>query len=217
MQKRKSGEPNPIITCGCGCGQTLLKYNRWGEPRMFIHHHRPPLPDNEYLEKAKKRFWAKVFKRGENDCWEWQSVLSHDGYGRIWFHGKFMGAHRFSWMIHNENTNPGDQQICHVCDNPICVNPNHLFLGTNKDNMQDRIAKVGWRKTTAQLTPKQVSEIRTRYQSENIPSRQLGREYGVSKTQILRIINKKSWQHVQSGIDYGYGFIPDENQRRAIQ
>ena len=165
----------------------------------------------EYFEAAKKRFWAKVDKRGKNECWEWLSVTTHDGYGRIWFHEKFMGAHRFSWMIHHDS-GPGELCVCHTCDNPICVNPNHLFLGTITDNMQDRISKTGWQRTFVKLSAEEVTAIRHRYEKEIISSRKLGTEYGVSHVQILRIIKRISRRHVRNGIDYGYGFIANEKR-----
>lgn len=211
MDRRRKGEENPTIECACGCGEKLKKYSKEGKIRKCLRGHKIATTTAKYFEAAKKRFWAKVDKRGKNECWEWLSVTSHDGYGRIWFHKRFMGAHRFSWMIHN-NSEPGQLCVCHRCDNPICVNPNHLFLGTSTDNMQDRISKTGWQKTSVKLSAEEVVDIRHRYEKETISSRKLGKEYGVSKTQILRIIKGSSRRHVRNGIDYGYGFITNEKR-----
>lgn len=82
-----------------------------------------------------KRFWDKVDIKEPDDCWEWQAGFN----GR---YGSFNNgyAHRFSWELHNSKI-PDGMYICHTCDNPKCVNPNHLFAGTQKDNMQDMVKK----------------------------------------------------------------------------
>lgn len=90
-------------------------------------------------------FWSKVDVRGPDDCWEWQGSRSTSepgrDYGRAWAgKGRTQLAHRLSWEMANGDIPPG-MQICHHCDNPPCVNPAHLFLGTNRDNVLDGLAK----------------------------------------------------------------------------
>ena len=80
-----------------------------------------------------KRFWENVDKGNLDDCWNWIGSVSSRGYGR--FDGTV--AHRISWMIHNGYI-PDDKLCLHKCDNPLCVNPNHLYIGTQSDNMYDR-------------------------------------------------------------------------------
>lgn len=88
-----------------------------------------------------QRFWSKVNKT--NGCWEWQAALDKDGYGRIGTPGKpsfSVKAHRYSWMLHFGDFDRR-MLVCHHCDNPSCVRPEHLFLGTAKDNSQDMSRK----------------------------------------------------------------------------
>ena len=82
------------------------------------------------------RFWSKVDIKGPDDCWEWQASKKQTGYGAFSFNGKNWGAHRFSYFLeHGEFDQTLD--VCHTCDNPPCVNPKHLWLGTASDNLSD--------------------------------------------------------------------------------
>src|SRR5689334_17638258 len=115
---------------------------RWGglvapKPQR---HSALPLDKTAYSEDVLKRFWVKVEKRRNDECWPWLGAITHDGYGRFGFSRNQVMAHRMSFRV-NVGEIPRGLCVCHHCDNPICVNPDHLWLGTNWDNQLDMIAK----------------------------------------------------------------------------
>lgn len=99
-----------------------------------------PHPLSE-TEKLIKRFCDSYEELDDNSCWIWKMSLSHKGYGRIQINGKGTYAHRFAWILHNKEDISETIFVCHSCDNPKCVNPNHLWLGTPQQNMDDKCAK----------------------------------------------------------------------------
>lgn len=134
-----------------------------------------------------ERFWKKVEKT--KACWNWIGAQTKDGYGNLTYNKKTWRAHRFSWFL-QYNENP-ILQVLHCCDNRLCVNPEHLFLGTNDDNIQDKIQKQRQRsgfKST--LTFIQVKKIRTLYK-KGTSITHLALRYNVSKSSIWYIVNYK--------------------------
>lgn len=142
------------------------------------------------------KFWGKINKK--QSCWEWQGAL-RAGYGAYKYKGKVVAAHRFIWELKN-GTIPKGLFVCHKCDNPKCVNPSHLFLGTPKDNVIDAIKKgrINPKKQkgirtfkpspVAKLTKVLVKEIRGRYLKGDTTYRQLAKEYKVSRQTICDAI-----------------------------
>lgn len=109
-------------------------------------------------------------------------------YGTFWFKNKNIMAHRLSWMISNNVEEfPQGKVICHSCDNRICVNPAHLWLGTQKDNQYDSIAKG--RHTAAKLSEEQKESIRQEYIPYIVTQKFLGQKYNVSQSVISDIIH----------------------------
>lgn len=151
------------------------------------------------------RFWPKVvFPQGFEGCWMWASALTRKGYGRFQVgrghdDRRQVQAHRFAWELFNGPI-PRGLVLCHRCDTPPCVNPGHLFLGTQADNVVDMVTKgrhrhgsvAGEAHPGAKLTAIDVAELRSRRrQGEHL--RSLASAYGVSVTQVGRIVREESW------------------------
>ena len=145
------------------------------------------------------RFRRKVNKNGpmpaaytglKTRCHIWTGACSH-GYGCAWFNGRLERAHRLAYILKYGSI--GSLYVLHHCDTPACVNPDHLFIGLQKDNAKDRQMKgrgKGGRKS--RLDAELGSEIRLRYENEHISQLQLGIEYGVSRSWIGQICRKES-------------------------
>lgn len=144
------------------------------------------------------RFWSKVKK--SSGCWEWIASLDHQGYGHFKFNGKMVGAHRMSYMIRCGDI-PKGMCVLHKCDNPICVRPSHLFLGTLKDNTQDMLRKgrfpnyQGENHNRSKLKNTDVIQIRALYYLGN-SLKDLSKLFKISKPHISRIIKRQSWSHI---------------------
>lgn len=134
-------------------------------------------------------------------CREWKGPRNPGGYGLIWLtdRKKQIGSHRFAWAETNGPI-PEGMHVLHTCDNPLCYNPDHLFLGTPADNMADKVAKgrqaKGSRLASAKLNEEKVKEIRRLYKAGGTSHRALAREFGVSKSLITQILNREWWAHV---------------------
>lgn len=186
--------------CGCGCAVpiatgTVRRHGRIkGEPIRFVHSHNTRMPRGT----AHGRFWKSVIKGTKNECWEWQGTRHVQGYGTIGVRGKTLKAHRFSWELHNGEI-PDDMEVCHKCDNPPCVNPFHLFLGSHQDNIDDMVAKRrnswGERHPRAKLTIDDVIEIRSRVAAGEMQVT-LAKEKGVSPCTIRGVISGRNWRNV---------------------
>lgn len=146
-----------------------------------------------------ERFWSKVDVKGEDECWEWKKCKDKDGYGQYQINKKKYLSHRISWILENGDI-PKKMCICHKCDNPSCVNPNHLFLGTNKNNSEDMTNKnrqaKGENQGLHKLTEKQILEIRLKYIPYKYTQQKLAEEYNISRSLIGYIVRNKIWKHI---------------------
>lgn len=159
---------------------------------------------------AIERFWAKVAKAGDADCWLWLGAKDkRSGYGLFRGEGTSK-AHRFVWALAHGPI-PEGLCVCHTCDVPACVNPAHLFLGTQAENVADMLRKgravppthpylLGKQAreqsiNTAKMSEAQVGELRRRYASGE-KSRDLASAFGISQTHVTRITRRRFWQHV---------------------
>jgi hypothetical protein len=172
------------------------------------------------------RFWSKVqVPQDRNQCWVWFGGSDQHGYGCLNTGlGKSMRAHRYSWVLHFGEI-PDGLWVLHHCDNPSCVNPAHLWLGTQTDNMQDMAKKgrgghithpervsrganngrcthperypIGSRCSHAKLTEESVEEIKARYGLGSVTIRQLAAEFEVSFSAVQQLLAGRSWKHVK--------------------
>jgi hypothetical protein len=149
-------------------------------------------------EQDKKRFFAKVKVNEKTGCHEWQGYLSR-GYGKIRIEHKKTQVNRVAYQIAFGEFNEA-LCVCHKCDNPCCVNPEHLFLGTRSDNMLDMVSKkrgilpdnAGEKHGMSKLTKEQVLEIRASKHTQST----LAKKFGVHQQHISRIINRQTWKHI---------------------
>lgn len=173
------------------CAAHYAKWRKYGDPKAVrqIQLHGLSLAE---------RFNAYVGERGSG-CWEWVGSRDANGYGRLNVKNIPVLAHRLSWEIHFGPITSADH-ICHRCDNPSCVRPEHLFKGDHAANMADKMAKKrhrygvsrGEAHGRAKLTEADVREIRR----IGPPARQHVERYGISNTQASDIISRRSWRHV---------------------
>lgn len=135
-------------------------------------------------------------------CRQWRSSTDGKlGYGKITLNNKSYYAHRLSWEDAHDAAIPAGMVVMHSCDNPGCIEPSHLILGTQKDNISDQISKNrhvrGWgeKHTLAKLTNRQADEIRERFSAGGTTKAALAREYGLSAAGVWRIVNGLSYNH----------------------
>lgn len=192
--------------CRCSCGKTLIARGaclKYGKPQSCgckksedakLRMTEMRLSQSGTLEE---RFLSR-FKKHNNTCWEWIAHKDKDGYGILPTNGNAVRAHRYS-IEYYKGINPVGYVVCHSCDNPSCVNPDHLFIGRPVDNVADMIKKkrdrlIGSRNNKAKLNEKQALAI---FNSKE-PNHVLALQYGVSTSTIKRVKAKTLWRHIHA-------------------
>lgn len=154
---------------------------------------------HNYSTKTIDLFWQKVKVASPSECWPWQASKTPEGYGYFWYNKRMGKAHRFAWEITN-GAIPQNMLVCHHCDNPSCVNPSHLFIGTNADNSTDKIQKHRQANTDGENNPNHklslsdVKTIRRLYIPGVVTLKHLSEQFGVTIAQISYVVKRKSWK-----------------------
>lgn len=157
---------------------------------------RGPYQTNASLEQV----FRSRFIPGDSDaCWHWNGYVNPSGYGKITYKGRTYRAHRLAWQFYHGRAIPDGMIVCHKCDNPACVNPRHLFLGTQGDNMQDKVQKGrqhrGETHPRTTLTAQKVRRIRA-LRRQGMTYRRIGELVGASASNVEHVIRGDSWRHV---------------------
>ncbi len=144
-------------------------------------------------------FWSKVDKNGPNGCWLFMGYRDKDNYGDMYYDRKHIQSHRLSWRLLRGD--PGKLDVLHKCDNPPCCNPEHLYLGTDKENARDRVRfgkqQRGENVVGAIMTEESVRQLRQDRLASSDSYYKLGTKYGISYSQARAICNGTRWAHVK--------------------
>lgn len=201
-----------LCECGCGKQTSIIKFSDAsknlvaGQPRRFLkgHSRRGVKPTLEPIAQKMERLTQKT-----GGCWLWLGYRNRAGYGALTHDNVKWLAHRLSYSLAHKVTIPKGVVVRHKCDNPACVNPEHLELGEQLDNVRDMAFRkrenffgrknheqVGERNPVAKLTAAQVQEIRTRRaQGELLSS--LAAEFGISKSYVGNLAAGRKWKHLE--------------------
>jgi len=175
-----------------GRGWCHKHYKRWqlnGDPEK-VKRISGPMPLNE-------RFEMQYIPVTESGCWIWVGSISKSGYGRIKVNKKTSAAHRVSYELHKEEIREG-MYICHTCDNPSCVNPNHLYQGTAKQNTLDMLIRnrAANRRNENHPNVKYSNELVMHIRNSNKTLKELEKETGIGEKYLWQLINKKKERRI---------------------
>lgn len=184
-------------------GYCFGHYERWkklGHPDAARPLNTHVDPNASLRERINRRIEPDLT---EDECWPWQGSFGGVktrtglGYGKLTVSGKQLDAHRVSWELHHGRAVPVGSQVMHTCDFPPCVNPKHLRLGSNDENVEDMVAKLrhtyGERNPQAKLTENDVLVIR----SSPATASELAQQFGVTRGTINGVLAGRSWRHVK--------------------
>lgn len=211
IKARKSGKISPLKVLRCAnCNKVLLRTSaryRTRKSKIFACSNKCAVKVKGFNkgrtpEEFNKHFWLCVDKSPglgpRGDCWHWIAALDRYGYGTVSFRGGTKSSHRVVWiLVHNEDISSKDV-ICHKCDNPTCVRPDHLFKGTQLDNIKDMLSKgrqsKGSQKYFAKIDERIAYGIK--FVWTNIPRKYLANMFDLHIHTILTIQTSKTWKHI---------------------
>ena len=200
ITKRRLSEVARGVKTSCLCSDKYKHYETHreksnGSPAAAVPISIPRVKGGHHDDNPHHRFWIQVDKKSETECWNWKGYKVK-GYGKIKMQGKHVFAHRLSFTIHNRQLERGEC-VLHRCDNPSCVNPNHLFAGTRADNNHDKCAKGRYSKgedcPLGKLTQEQADYIRANYVKRKTPLIHFARMFGTGTSMIHRIIKNTNY------------------------
>lgn len=185
------------LTCPI-CGKTFyrmqskIRDNSCCSPDCRAKSRKVEIPNKQY-----NHFFDHVMPIPECGCWIWMKGWGNNDYGKIWLRGKTVSAHRISWEL-THGPIPEGLNVLHKCDVPPCVNPDHLFLGNDSDNIQDALKKgrfaLGERSGKSKLSAIQAKAILT----EQGTYAQIANKYGIEETTVGCIKRRETWKHVKA-------------------
>ena len=176
--------------CHCGCGRQiklLRQHFQKGKIPRWVPEHRSRRSPQEFME-----LFNSYIRRDVDGCWEWIGGKDALGYGRICYMGQEVLSHRQAYLLFVGEV-PSDSFVLHSCDNPACVRPDHLRLGTHLDNMVDKIVRG---RAAKKLTPEVVWQIISAVEIEGLSFRRAARRFGLNKLTISKIVRGENWSHV---------------------
>lgn len=192
-----------VKLCECGCGQPIVPPKYPSRQRRYIlGHNARGIHSERKKVPIVERFWRNLTPGSPDECWEWQGQMSRK-YGVLSISRVPRLAHRLSYELHNGPI-PDGMSVCHSCDNPVCCNPSHLWIGTHADNNADMrakgrdaplVARNGEDNGFSKLREVDVLEIR-RLATNGIAQIELARRYNVCPTTIGFVVRRETWQHI---------------------
>ena len=161
---------------------------------------------NQHTDAQVKDKFLSCISISSDDCWIWRWSYTKRGYGRANYKGAEIYAHRLSFLMFKGEIPPG-MFVCHKCDTPLCVNPDHLFIGTPKENSEDRDRKgrarivigkrsKGSESVRAKLKESDVIEIRSLYGTTNLTHKEIAQQFGVAMQTVSSILSRRTWGHI---------------------
>lgn len=138
------------------------------------------------------RLMHKICLNDSYGCWNWTGAVGKNGYGQIQINGRVKSAHRVMFALWKEINLTNSMHVLHRCDNRLCCNPDHLFLGTNQDNVNDKVSKNRQHKTVSLATKQQIVKV---YKERKYTQSEIGKQFNVSQQRVQKIVKSKLYNN----------------------